>query len=54
MYALLVGCITTHIVDVVHHTPSIARAHIRVMAVTVILIWLRLMKNARAFAALGT
>ena len=53
MYALLLACITTHVVDVSHHTDFVARLHIRIMAVTIILIWLRLMKNARAFSALG-
>lgn len=51
-YALLFICILTHIVDVAHHTNFVARLHIRIMAITVILIWLRLMKNARA-SALG-
>ena len=50
---LLVACVITHIVDVVNHTDFSARLHIRIMAITVILIWLRLMKNARAFSALG-
>ena len=53
VYTLLLACVITHIVDVVNHTLFIARLHIRIMAVTVILIWLRLMKNARAFSALG-
>ena len=53
VYTLLLACVTTHIVDIVNHTLFVARLHIRIMAVTVILIWLRLMKNARAFSALG-
>ena len=53
VYTLLTVCVITHIVDIVNHTDFIARLHIRVMAITVILIWLRLMKNARAFSALG-
>jgi hypothetical protein len=52
-YTLLLVCIITHFVDVAHHTTFIARLHIRIMAITVILIWLRLLKNARAFSYLG-
>ena len=51
---MLIICTVTHIVDVVNHSENVARAHIRLMAVTIILLWLRLMKNARAFALLGT
>ena len=53
VYTLLLACVITHTVDIVHHTLFVARLHIRIMAITVILIWLRLMKNARAFSALG-
>ncbi|RUS78045.1 hypothetical protein EGW08_014184 [Elysia chlorotica] len=52
-YVMLIICMVTHIADVANHTEKIARAHIRLMAVTIILLWLRLMKNARAFALLG-
>ena len=50
---LLLTCILTHIVDVSNHTHVVARLHIRIMAITIILLWLRLMKNARAFSLLG-
>ncbi|CAH1772535.1 unnamed protein product [Owenia fusiformis] len=52
-YFMLSVCVGTHIGDVFFHTDFLARLHIRIMAVTIILIWLRLMKNARAFATLG-
>ncbi|XP_076463277.1 uncharacterized protein LOC143295453 isoform X2 [Babylonia areolata] len=52
-YIMLLVDVFTHIADVVSHSESLARAHIRVMCVTIILLWLRLMKNARAFALLG-
>jgi hypothetical protein len=44
---LLLVCIGTHIDDIVAHTENKARNHIRVMAVTVILISVRLLKSAR-------
>ena len=52
-YAFLLAVIVTHIVDIAAHTDGLARAHIRLTAVTVIFLWLRLMKNIRAFATLG-
>ncbi|GFS22479.1 transient receptor potential cation channel subfamily V member 1-like isoform X2 [Elysia marginata] len=52
-YIMLIVCMITHIVDIARHSEQVARAHIRLMAVTIILLWLRLMKNARAFALLG-
>ena len=52
-YFLLLVSIVTHLVDVAYHTIFMARLHIRIMAVTVILLWVRLLKNARAFAYLG-
>merc|ERR1719422_2081224 len=52
-YGLLTVCITTHIVDVAAHSETTARLHIRIMSITIILLWLRLMKNARAFSLLG-
>ncbi|XP_064625559.1 uncharacterized protein LOC135486578 isoform X2 [Lineus longissimus] len=54
-YIFLTTCILTHLTDVLLpvHSVTLARAHIRIMVVTLILVWLRLMKYARAFAALG-
>lgn len=52
-YVFLVVSITTHLVDIFDHSETVARAHIRIMSVTIILLWLRLMKVARAFALLG-
>ena len=45
--------IATHIADIAAHTDAIARAHIRLTAVTIVFLWLRLMKNIRGFATLG-
>ncbi|XP_078688569.1 uncharacterized protein LOC144920272 isoform X10 [Branchiostoma floridae x Branchiostoma belcheri] len=53
LYLLLLVCITTHIVDVFAHSTELARWHIRIFALTIIIMWLRLMKNARAFRAIG-
>ncbi|BFZ16281.1 hypothetical protein BsWGS_19321 [Bradybaena similaris] len=52
-YIMLLVCIATHVADIISHTEILARLHIRFMAVTIILLWLRLMKNARAFSILG-
>ncbi|XP_060608623.1 uncharacterized protein LOC132760627 isoform X3 [Ruditapes philippinarum] len=52
-YTLLVAVIGTHVADIVDHTDAVARAHIRLTAVVVIFLWLRLMKNIRAFSMLG-
>eukprot|EP00058_Branchiostoma_floridae_P024192 XP_002609682.1 hypothetical protein BRAFLDRAFT_123581 [Branchiostoma floridae] len=52
LYLLLLVCITTHIVDVFAHSKELARWHIRIFALTIIIMWLRLMKNARAFRAI--
>nr|KAG5703897.1 hypothetical protein BaRGS_008156 [Batillaria attramentaria] len=52
-YILLFVDIATHVADIVAHSETLARAHIRLMALTIIMLWLRLMKNARAFALLG-
>ncbi|XP_053393911.1 uncharacterized protein LOC123525348 isoform X2 [Mercenaria mercenaria] len=52
-YTLLLAVIGTHVADIVVHTDALARAHIRLTAVVVIFLWLRLMKNIRAFAMLG-
>ena len=52
-YIFLLVCISTHLADIIQHTTTIARAHIRLMAVTIILLWLRLMKVVRCFTLLG-
>ncbi|XP_041358930.1 transient receptor potential cation channel subfamily V member 3-like isoform X1 [Gigantopelta aegis] len=52
-YFLLLVSIITHLVDIGFHSDEIARSHIRVMSITIILLWLRLMKNARAFSVFG-
>lgn len=53
VYTLLLFCIITHLVDIGYHNNTISRLHIRVMAITIILIWVRLLKNLRAFSFLG-
>ncbi|XP_052264627.1 transient receptor potential cation channel subfamily A member 1-like isoform X2 [Dreissena polymorpha] len=52
-YSLLLAVIVTHFVDIGFHTEKIARAHIRLTAIVIIFLWLRLMKNIRAFSLLG-
>ncbi|XP_067678848.1 uncharacterized protein [Haliotis asinina] len=52
-YFFLLLSITTHFADIGIHSNLLARWHIRIMCVTIILLWLRLMKNARAFSTLG-
>ncbi|KAK6191478.1 hypothetical protein SNE40_003156 [Patella caerulea] len=52
-YFLLTICIVTHLFDIGMHSEHLARWHVRIMCVTIILLWLRLMKNARAFTLLG-
>ncbi|KAI0229397.1 hypothetical protein LSAT2_020202 [Lamellibrachia satsuma] len=52
-YALLLVSLLTHVIDVGAHSSFRARLHVRIMAITIILLWLRLMKNLRSFAKLG-
>ncbi|ESO84661.1 hypothetical protein LOTGIDRAFT_168525 [Lottia gigantea] len=52
-YFLLTVCVATHIADVIAHSEHLARWHVRFMSFTIIILWLRLMKNARAFTLLG-
>ena len=52
-YILLMAVIGTHIADVVSHSIALARVHIRLTAIVIIFLWLRLMKNVRAFSLLG-
>ena len=44
---LLCACVITHIVDIVDHSEGIARAHIRILAISVIFISIRLLKVGR-------
>lgn len=52
-YTSLFVVIVTHIIDIVAHSEEMARLHISVMAITIILLWLRLMKCARSFSLIG-
>ncbi|GCC29704.1 hypothetical protein chiPu_0008146 [Chiloscyllium punctatum] len=53
VYLLLFALIATHVVDLVTQSEFIHVAHIRLFAVTIIFLWLRLMKHVRAIRALG-
>ncbi|KAM4704918.1 uncharacterized protein WCC33_009732 [Rhinophrynus dorsalis] len=54
VYFLLLAVILTHIADVaVVDNPNLHTSHVRVFAVTIIFLWLRLMKHARAIRLLG-
>ncbi|XP_072007308.1 uncharacterized protein [Engystomops pustulosus] len=54
VYFLLLAVILTHIADVVvQHNSDLHISHIRVFAVTIVFLWLRLMKHARAIRLLG-
>lgn len=44
---LLAACTATHIADILNHSETLARAHIRLMSVTVVFIALRLLKVGR-------
>ncbi|XP_053322428.1 transient receptor potential cation channel subfamily A member 1-like [Spea bombifrons] len=54
VYFLLLAVILTHIADVVvHNNPDLHASHVRVFSVTIVFLWLRLMKHARAIRLLG-
>ncbi|KAM4027277.1 uncharacterized protein ACNLHF_023083 isoform 3-T5 [Anomaloglossus baeobatrachus] len=54
VYFLLLAVILTHIADVVvQHNSDLHVSHVRVFAVTIVFLWLRLMKHARAIRLLG-
>ncbi|XP_053571917.1 transient receptor potential cation channel subfamily V member 6 [Bombina bombina] len=54
VYFLLLAVILTHIADiVVRSNTDLHISHVRVFAVTIIFLWLRLMKHARAIRLLG-
>ncbi|KAM3929339.1 uncharacterized protein RB166_007111 isoform 1-T2 [Leptodactylus fuscus] len=54
VYFLLLAVIVTHIADlVVKQNPDLHVSHVRVFSVTIIFLWLRLMKHARAIRLLG-
>ncbi|XP_074640944.1 uncharacterized protein LOC141898762 [Tubulanus polymorphus] len=52
-YFLIIVVLVTHFVDVANHNHLLALWHNRINAVNIIMLWLRLMKNARAFSSLG-
>ncbi|MEE6463151.1 hypothetical protein FKM82_005801, partial [Ascaphus truei] len=54
VYFLLLAVILTHIADiVVRNNKNLHVSHVRVFAVTIIFLWLRVMKHARAIRVLG-
>ncbi|XP_069813214.1 transient receptor potential channel pyrexia-like isoform X2 [Dendropsophus ebraccatus] len=54
VYFLLLAVICTHIADiVVQQNSALHVSHVRVFAVTIVFLWLRLMKHARAIRLLG-
>ncbi|XP_038666107.1 transient receptor potential channel pyrexia-like [Scyliorhinus canicula] len=53
VYLLLFALIATHVADLSMDSDFIHVAHIRLFAVTIIFLWLRLMKHVRAIRALG-
>lgn len=52
-YSLLIVTIVLHIADIVTHTEQLARWTMRVAALGVILVWVRLLKFARVSTLLG-
>ncbi|XP_069127944.1 uncharacterized protein [Argopecten irradians] len=52
-YGFLFFVIITHLVDIIHHSEDLARLHISVMALTIIMLWVRLAKCARPFSLIG-
>ncbi|XP_021345291.1 uncharacterized protein LOC110445166 isoform X4 [Mizuhopecten yessoensis] len=52
-YGFLFVVIITHFVDIMQHSEDLARFHISVMAITIILLWVRLAKSARPFSLIG-
>ncbi|XP_013392770.1 uncharacterized protein LOC106160659 isoform X2 [Lingula anatina] len=51
-FSLLISIII-HLVDVFAHTAMLSRWQVRINALSIIIIWLRLMKSAKAFSLLG-
>ena len=52
-YTMIGVTIITHVLKMVVRGPTTAKVNRRVLAATIIFIWLRLMKTARAFTSLG-
>ncbi|XP_069478241.1 transient receptor potential channel pyrexia-like [Ambystoma mexicanum] len=54
VYLMLLVVITTHIAEVVEQdNPDLHLSHVRFFSVTIIFLWLRIMKHVRAIRALG-
>ncbi|OAF72092.1 hypothetical protein A3Q56_00136 [Intoshia linei] len=56
VYLMLIICVMTHIIDVTAHNievGKITRFNIRFSACTLVFLWIRLMKFARAYSAVG-
>lgn len=52
-YAMIGATMFTHVIKVSEGSATTAKIHRRILAATIIFIWLRLMKTARAFTSLG-
>ncbi|XP_027131299.1 transient receptor potential channel pyrexia isoform X1 [Larimichthys crocea] len=53
VYSLLTAAFSVHVVDVFHPSVGLHAASLRLFSVTVIFLWLRLMKHVRAFRLMG-
>eukprot|EP00062_Callorhinchus_milii_P017712 gi/632970450/ref/XP_007901656.1/ PREDICTED: transient receptor potential channel pyrexia-like [Callorhinchus milii] len=52
-YLLIFTVIVTHVADLLMENPNLHTSHVRLFAVAIIFIWLRLMKHVRAIRSLG-
>ena len=52
-YFMIAGSIATHVIAFVHDDPFALSMHRNVLSATLVVLWIRLMKYARAFTALG-
>ncbi|XP_070697055.1 transient receptor potential channel pyrexia isoform X2 [Pempheris klunzingeri] len=53
VYSLLAASFGVHVADVIHPSVCLHAVSLRLFAVTVIVLWLRLMKHVRAFRPMG-
>ncbi|OAF67744.1 hypothetical protein A3Q56_04422 [Intoshia linei] len=50
---MIIVCSISHMVDVVHHSISIARFNLRFTSITIIMLWVRLMKYVKPYTVIG-
>uniref|UniRef100_A0A4W6E0C8 Si:ch73-193i2.2 n=1 Tax=Lates calcarifer TaxID=8187 RepID=A0A4W6E0C8_LATCA len=53
VYSLLTASFSVHVADVIGPSPSLHTASLRLFSITVVFLWLRLMKHVRAFRLMG-